>query len=230
MAVRETFEDADPELVLMESERAQLGRVGEERAREFATARACARAALSDIGHPPVPLLRGEHGHPDWPHGVVGSLTHCRGYRAAAVAPAAQWRAVGIDAEPHEPLPEGVLSFIASPEESALVAQLMAARRGIHWDTVLFSAKESIYKAWFAFTGERLGFGDARVVIDGSRRTFAARILAAPSTGQGRRLPRRDDGVSGRIGVSRGLVLTAVSIGWGRSSSEPPAFRDERAS
>ena len=129
-----------------------------------------------------------------------------------------------------EPLPEGVLSVIASPEESALVAQLMAARRGIHWDTVLFSAKESIYKAWFAFTGERLGFGDARVVIDGSRRTFAARILAAPSTGQGRRLPRRDDGVSGRIGVSRGLVLTAVSIGWGRSSSEPPAFRDERAS
>lgn len=53
------------------------------------------------------PVLTGEGGAPAWPDGVVGSMTHCDGYRAAAVANAGEVRGVGIDAAHHLPFPRG---------------------------------------------------------------------------------------------------------------------------
>jgi 4'-phosphopantetheinyl transferase EntD len=50
------------------------------------------------------------------------------------------------------PLPAGVLGAIALPEEQAWVARLLAVRPDTHWDRLLFSAKESVYKAWFPMT------------------------------------------------------------------------------
>ncbi|WP_405845207.1 4'-phosphopantetheinyl transferase [Streptomyces platensis] len=57
----------------------------DKRRREFTTARSCAREALRRLGHPTVPIPRGRSGAPLWPAGVVGSITHCQGYRSAAV-------------------------------------------------------------------------------------------------------------------------------------------------
>ena len=65
----------------------------------------------------PQPVLPGERGAPRWPAGVVGSMTHCAGYRAAALVRAADLASLGIDAEPHGPLPEGVLRRVALPAE-----------------------------------------------------------------------------------------------------------------
>jgi hypothetical protein len=84
-----------------------IGRAVEKRRREFGTARACARRALADLGRVPAPIVRGEKGAPVWLDGVVGSITHCAGYRGAAVAEARDVRALGIDAEPHGKLPDG---------------------------------------------------------------------------------------------------------------------------
>lgn len=84
------------------------------RQREFATARSCARTALARLGVPPVPVLASPRGAPRWPAGVVGSITHCDGYRAAAVAYTRDVVSLGIDAEPDEPLPnDGTLGPIA---------------------------------------------------------------------------------------------------------------------
>src|SRR5580692_11762523 len=43
------------------------------RRQEFTTARYCARQALKTLGVNPMPILRGPHGEPAWPTGVVGS-------------------------------------------------------------------------------------------------------------------------------------------------------------
>ena len=67
---------------------------------------------------------------PLWPAGVVGSITHCDGYRAAAVARATDLATVGIDAEPHEPLPDGVLAAIALPAEPPRAARARRPTRG----------------------------------------------------------------------------------------------------
>jgi len=56
-----------------------------------------------------------------------------------------EMRSIGIDAEVHEPLSDGVLRLVASLKEQAQIAD---PPHGVCLDRVLFSAKEAIYKAW----------------------------------------------------------------------------------
>ncbi|HEX2316656.1 MAG TPA: 4'-phosphopantetheinyl transferase superfamily protein [Thermomonospora sp.] len=201
VAVAESRHDS-PDSVLFPEEEAVIARAVDKRRREFTTVRDCARRALAELGLPPAPILPGERGAPQWPAGVVGSMTHCEGYRAAAVARSGDVRALGIDAEPHGPLPDGVLDAVSLPTELGRLSGLRAAAPDVHWDRLLFSAKESVYKAWFPLTGEWLGFEDADVALlpDG---TFSARILL------GR--PGRPTGFTGRWLVADGVAATAVT-------------------
>ncbi|MEV6684116.1 4'-phosphopantetheinyl transferase superfamily protein [Streptomyces sp. NPDC051130] len=176
VAAAECFGDA-PGATLYPEERAALGETGEARRLEFTTVRHCARRALGALGLPPAPLLPGVRGAPRWPSGVVGSMTHCKGYRAAAVALRSGIRTLGVDAEPHKPLMEGMLEHIALPGERSCLAELVREHPDVCWDRLLFCAKEAVYKAWFPLTQLWLGFDGARVILspDG---TFHARILA----------------------------------------------------
>src|SRR5690242_12311145 len=82
VAAAESFGD-DPAAELFPQEFDSIARATELRRKEFATGRACARAALARLGRPSAAVLRGPGGAPQWPEGVVGSITHCVGYRAA---------------------------------------------------------------------------------------------------------------------------------------------------
>ena len=77
------------------------------------TGRALARQALAAIGIAPVPIPSGPQGEPRWPSGIVGSITHCAGYRACAVGHADSFAALGIDAERDVPLKDGVWETVA---------------------------------------------------------------------------------------------------------------------
>ncbi len=134
---------------------------GASRWRDFAGGRSCARLALAELGVPRAPIMKGDKGEPLWPEGVVGSITHCRGYCAAAVARQHSLGALGIDAEPHEALPTEVHALILGPEERAWVRD---APRGIHWQQVIFSIKESIYKAVFPALSCWIDFHDVCIV------------------------------------------------------------------
>lgn len=92
---------------LFPDERAYVMRCVPRRVNEFVTVRACARAALAQLGYHRPPLLSLDGHGPVWPRGTVGSMTHCEGFRAAAVGLSEQWLTLGIDAEPNEPLPPG---------------------------------------------------------------------------------------------------------------------------
>jgi 4'-phosphopantetheinyl transferase EntD len=176
VSVVETFSD-DPGAMLFPGEQAVIARAVAGRRREFATARACARAALVRLGEPPAPILRGPRGAPQWPAGVTGSITHCEGYRAAAVARTSDAVALGLDAEPNETLPGGVPELIALEEERAQVAGLAASEPGICWDRLLFCAKESVYKVWFPLTQRWLDFKEARITFNPADGTFTAGLL-----------------------------------------------------
>jgi 4'-phosphopantetheinyl transferase EntD len=175
----EAFED-DPAAVLFPEESALLAKAVDKRRREFTTARVCAHRALRGLGLPPAPILPGLRGAPGWPEGVVGSITHCAGYRAAAVARASELCTIGIDAEPNEANPQGVTREITVSAEEGWLATLTATRPAVHWDRLLFSAKESVYKAWFPLAQRWLGFEDAALTIDpGSAPVGLAPALAA---------------------------------------------------
>ncbi|MET0416183.1 MAG: 4'-phosphopantetheinyl transferase superfamily protein [Actinoplanes sp.] len=173
---------------------------------EFVTARRCAREALAALGYPAAAIRAGSRREPLWPSGVAGSITHCAGYRAAAVAHAADIPSLGIDAEPHAPLPAGVERQVIVAAEATMLARLARTHPGTHWDRLLFSAKESIYKTWFPLTGRWLGFEEATLSIDPDAQTFSARITADASPLAG---------FDGRYRVGDGLIVTTV---W-----QPPA-------
>ncbi|CAM5546123.1 4'-phosphopantetheinyl transferase family protein [Streptomyces aurantiogriseus] len=198
---------------LYPEEEALVARAVAKRRREFTVVRSCARRAMEKLGVPVQPVLPGERGAPQWPAGLTGSMTHCDGYGAAALVRAADLASLGIDAEPHQPLPEGVLSAVALPAEAERLRGLAADRPEIHWDRLLFSAKESVYKAWFPLTRKWLDFSEADIDIDaglanGSGGTFRARLLVPGPLLGDRRLGHFD----GRWTVGQGLVATAVAV------------------
>ncbi|MFE2168760.1 4'-phosphopantetheinyl transferase [Streptomyces sp. NPDC059447] len=245
----EAFDDAAPaplfpaEAALMEGRRAR-------RRRQFATARACARRCLAQLGRRPgppqpgagggppgpaprapppprrprpppapprprppgprrpVPLLPGPGGAPQWPTGVVGSITHCDGYRGAVAARSSSVSALGIDAEPAGPLPKGVLNLITSAEERTHLTALTTADPSLPWDRIFFSAKEAAYKAWYPATGIWLGFRDATLALspDG---TFTTTLHPPTPTPV-------NPVYEGRWLAGPDLVLTAVARSAGR--------------
>jgi 4'-phosphopantetheinyl transferase EntD len=207
VAAAEEFGDR-PDAVLFPEEEAVIGRAVEKRRREFTTGRACARAALARLGQPPVAILPGERGSPGWPPGIVGSITHCAGYRAAAVARASQVLALGLDAEPDLPLPGGVLDVVSLAAERDSLADLARSAPGPNWDRMLFCAKESVYKAWFPLTGRWLGFEQAHITFDAAAGAFTARLLVPGPEVDGRELTAFD----GRWLARGGLILAAITV------------------
>ncbi|WP_327305707.1 4'-phosphopantetheinyl transferase superfamily protein [Streptomyces sp. NBC_01298] len=207
VACADTTHDEDPEASLFPEEEAAVTRAVAKRRREYATGRHCARLALRELGHADAPLLSMEKGGPRWPAGVVGSITHCDGYRAAAVAPLDAVASLGIDAEPNQPVEAHVRESVLLPAEQAALRVLARRRPEIHWDRLMFSAKESVYKTWYPLARRWLGFHDARIDFtdDGG---FSARLLVEGPLHRGRPLTDFD----GRWMHADGLLLTSVVL------------------
>jgi 4'-phosphopantetheinyl transferase EntD len=182
---------------LFPDEEAAIRTAGTLRRAEFTAGRMVARAALAGLGLPAAlisgPIPPGRVGEPRWPAGVTGSITHCAGYRACAVARTADVAALGIDAEPDAALPAGLIESVARPAERAWLATLAP---GVCWDRLLFSAKEAVGKLWYPRTGRWPGFGEFTVFPDGAG-TFDVRMAGSRLTG--------------RWLARSGLIMTAVS-------------------
>jgi 4'-phosphopantetheinyl transferase EntD len=202
----EELREHPAELELFPQEEAVVAQAVEKRRREFAAVRRCARRALARLGCAPVPILPGDRGAACWPPGIVGSMTHCTGYAAAALACSAHVVAVGIDAEPDGPLPDGVLAMVALPAEVDQIGRLLAERPEVCWDRLLFSAKESVYKTWYPLTRTWLDFGQAHIHLDPVRRTFSARLLISGSEAS------RPESFTGRWATAEGILVTAIVV------------------
>lgn len=176
-----------------------------KRRAEFSTVRWCARRALAELGVDPAPILPGLRGAPGWPAGVVGSMTHCAGYRAAVVARSSTTISLGIDAEPNRPLPDGVLGVISRPEERQHLAELRRRHQG-HWDRLLFTIKESVYKTWFPLAERWLDFAEASVRIEPATGTFRAELLVPPPDGT------ELTAFAGRFAQNQELVVSAIVL------------------
>lgn len=196
----------DPSARLLDGEEAVVRGAVQSRIDEFVTARSCARRALQQLGVAPVALPSGPHREPLWPQGHVGSITHCEGYRAAAVARREDVQSVGIDAERHDALPADVLSLVTTGNERDWLTH---APTGLHWDRLIFSAKESVYKAWFPLTQAWLGFDDVCITVNAAAGEFSARLLPGSRAPGGRSL----EDFSGRFLFTPKFILTSVVVG-----------------
>jgi len=151
---------------LWPTEREAVSRASEDRAREFAAGRHCARSALGLLGLPPVSIPRLPTNAPGWPTAIAGSLSHAAGYCGAVVTWRRQFGAIGFDAERRGSVSSEILSEIASESEIALLER-ESSHSAVDLATVLFSAKESFYKAHHQAYGSELDFLDVAFRILG---------------------------------------------------------------
>jgi 4'-phosphopantetheinyl transferase EntD len=178
------------------------------RRREFAEGRAAARSALRRIGVANAEISRAETREPIWPDGVVGSITHCDGCCAAAVAWQDRVAGIGIDIEPHAPLPAGTVALIVRPDERDDLARLSEECPGVCWDRLIFSSKESAFKASFAFHRTWPEFDAVRTAVCLDDRSFQVSGRGVTVRGS------HADEVTlrGHWSVGDGFIRTAVAI------------------
>ncbi|WP_338784223.1 4'-phosphopantetheinyl transferase superfamily protein [Streptomyces sp. DG1A-41] len=207
---------ASEEMGLLPDEEIVASSLSHERRLKFAAVRSCARQGLRRLGVSAAPILRGAAGEPVWPSGVVGSMTHCSGYHAAAVARADHVVAIGIDAEVNSPLRyREMLDLITTEEERAWISEFESEHPDVSWARLVFTAKESLFKAWFSVTRQPLGLGEIVVEVNPLSGEFHARTSASPGRGHGALLNRW----SGRWMARNGLLVAAVSM---RRSAQVP--------
>src|SRR5262249_32351290 len=176
------------------------------RRREFAMGRACARRALARLGIEDRPLLPGHDRAPLWPRGIVGSISHCEGFCAVAVARRDRTSIIGLDVELRVPLDVRLVQTICTPGEMDALPRT-AALSEADWAAMVFSAKESFFKCLQPFRPRFLDFHDVEIVLEPERGSFRARL-------------GRDIGLStalagamrGRFALGEGCVFTAVTL------------------
>ncbi|WP_280315284.1 alpha/beta fold hydrolase [Nocardia abscessus] len=228
----------DPTAALLPQEQALIDAIQSDpegvREREIVYGRTCAHRALARLGVPVEPVLRaGENapgGMPLWQPGIAGSISHTlgftltqkTGYYVAAVS--RHHRSIGIDAAHNEPISDVLRNRVALPEEQAWLSRI-GTHRGVHWGRVLFSAKESVYKAWYPLTHRALDFEDALITFDLDAGTFTARLLVEDrSTLEGQPLTE----LHGRFLIDGGVILTGIAVPQSDQSGQAVSSEHER--
>ena len=139
----------------------------------FRLGRQAAHAALQAIGQDGGPILAGTSREPIWPAGVVGSISHVAGVGVALVAPHDLSDGVGIDIESQRWAPE-LEDQVPRPEEREWLDAGSTTERSAKL-LALFSAKESVFKAFYPSVGRYFGFSAASLVPTSSG--FAASLV-----------------------------------------------------
>jgi enterobactin synthetase component D len=187
----------------------ELCRAVAKRRLEFLAGRWCAEAAVRRLGpgllKGPIPI--GADRAPEWPAGVVGAITHTRGFAAAAVARVADTAGIGLDSEPvvSASVMDAVGAQVATGDEMRELARAGLGEAVAL--TVLFSAKESVFKCLYRLVGRFFDFHDVAIVdVDEGALTFAAELrtaLGGFAAGTKR---------SGRFAVVDGFVHTGITL------------------
>lgn len=155
-----------------------------KRQAEFLAGRLCARLALDAHGHRGGNIAVGSHREPLWPPGLVGSITHSSDHAAALVCPGTMQLGVGIDIERRvEDDGQQALNDLVLAADEAALLRSHAGLLDFNWLlTIVFSAKESFFKAAFAQVGDYFDFDAVRVssvdILDGRIGMVCTRSLS----------------------------------------------------
>lgn len=189
---------------------APLANAVKKRQLEFLAGRWCAREALRRCGVEGAdrPIPSGENREPIWPAGVVGAITHTHGYASVAIARARDARGIGLDAECW--IPEGRAAALSSRLAGAGEVEAIAEATGFTFGralTLIFSAKETIFKCLYPEVQRYFHFHDAAIVAaDLARGEFTAKLLTTltPTLGEGM-------GLEGRFVHDERLLCTGIA-------------------
>lgn len=182
--VRAAWIDSSELAALWPAERALIRNAVPKRQIEFATVRRLARENLKAMGLPAQALLARPDRSPDWPVGVVGSITHGAELGAVICADSGRWRSLGVDIEARREFSVGMQAMVLAPEERDVASTLEpGALQSFCVET--FCLKEAFYKFQAPLTGIFLDFLDVWVRGGGQKpRTIELAKGAHPRAAQ----------------------------------------------
>lgn len=155
---------------LLPQERELVAGLSTKRREEFASGRRLAHVALEARGSDETVVLRVDR-KPVWPSNFIGSISHSDHLAACALAEVANYEGVGIDLAKVSAVSEYVANRVLDDQER----EWIRSAGSNEWRTVMFSAKEAIYKCVNPITSEYLGFRDVTLKIAPDALTFVAR-------------------------------------------------------
>jgi enterobactin synthetase component D len=137
-----------------------------KRQAEYLAGRRCAQLALRAHGYDGFPVLSGEKREPIWPYGLVGSITHSNKYAAALICESKRFSGVGIDIEKlvGDTSRNAIIHQVVSRNELDYLHSIITPRITIdHLLTLIFSCKESFFKAAFNQTRRYFDFNAVQI-------------------------------------------------------------------
>ena len=137
------------------------------RKEHYRSGRICAGEVLSKLGTIGQPVLRDpQTREPLWPEGISGAITHSGNWAAAAAGKTSDVLGIGIDLEDLERQVDSRISrHVCLPEEQKWLQE--CGEDFLEQNLkIIFSAKESIFKAFFPYTRTYLHFHDARILME----------------------------------------------------------------
>jgi enterobactin synthetase component D len=176
---------------------------------QFLAGRYCAAQAITRLcgGDASVTVGRGANGAPVWPDGLTGSITHTADFASAAVASRTNVRSLGIDTE-----------LIMATERARRIASAVlvasespAANRAIDeavWITLVFSAKESLFKCLYPIVGRHFDYSTVAVTsIDTKTGGFVAELQQTLTAEL-----QAGTSIEGRFDISERYVHTGILL------------------
>ena len=148
------------------------------RQHEFSSGRWCAKNALCALGIADAALLSGPNREPVWPARVNGSISHTSDWAICAVCYTDEVAGLGVDVEQlptHASLPQEML--FTQNERDWLSA--IPANDRHQLEILIFSAKESFYKALFPHYRQYIDYHEVELGIDISTLSFGVTCLSA---------------------------------------------------
>ncbi|TIV61366.1 4'-phosphopantetheinyl transferase superfamily protein [Mesorhizobium sp.] len=137
---------------------ASLSKAVSIRRAEFLAGRAVAHAALRALGQAAAKIPIGLGGAPLWPSSSAGSITHSHGRCACFAIANANWRAgVDVEALAKGHALDAILSMTINEDERALIARQTVLSLD-RLASLVFSAKETLFKALYPVAGRLFGF------------------------------------------------------------------------
>lgn len=163
---------------------------------EFLAGRLAARDALAEIGEAPIDLPIGRMRAPVWPRGIIGSISHSNNLAAGIGMSNAVHRGVGLDIEQVVSAEVGtsLAEIAATRYEQSLFSRAAPDMSRRQMLTIIFSAKESLFKAISANVGRYLEFTAAQVAVVDAQAgivTLEATSALSPAIGMGHRFAAR---------------------------------------
>ena len=184
---------------LIGSEAAKAEHMKPLRKNAFSSGRYAVHLAQNELGLEPSEILAAGR-TTIWPPGQVGAITHSTDFAGAIVS--CDLLSVGLDIERLGRIKEKLYDKFFTPSELASINEMT------DWEaeTIVFSAKESIYKAIYFMLRRYVNFQEVELTLNTEDSSFSVSYLGENMTSL------QNHKTCGYWSVCKGHVLTVVEI------------------